>query len=156
MDMIILPLITSLTFQNLLQPNPSLRSTGQRTPPYHQYLWRCLYVTKECHFTEEDCVTFVCLHRPSISLPSRVFPGNLKNLPFFSQFPCLQPHPPSSPRQYSVSLQEYAWLVIPFGKTRLPFFSILSEPSIHAFRGGPSTAHSTADLLPTPSSSCTI
>lgn len=64
------------------------------------------------------------------------------------------PHPPQG--KHSVSLQEYAWLVIPFGKTRLPFFSILSQPSIPAFRGGPSTAHSTADLLPTPSSFCTI
>lgn len=63
-------------------------------------------------------------------------------------------HPPQGKR--SVSFQEYASLVILSGKTRLLSFSILSEPSIHAFRGGPSTAHSMADLLPIPSSFCTI
>ena len=79
---------------------------------------------------EVDGVHFGCLYLLFISLPSRVFTGNLKKSFLVST-------PPTPPQgKYSVTFQEYAWLVISFGKTWLLFFSILSEPSIHAFRVG--------------------
>lgn len=49
---------------------------------------------------------------------------------FLSRCPRCQPPPvtPTPQGRQSVSLEEYAWLVIPSGETRLFYFSILSEP----------------------------
>lgn len=48
---------------------------------------------------------------------------------FLSHHPCLQPPPvtPTPQGRQSVSLEEYAWLVIPSGETRLFYFSVLFE-----------------------------
>ena len=96
-----------------------LCSTGQWVPPDHPYVFQCLYATKSHHFTRKDCVTFGCLYLPSISHPSRVFTGNLKNFSFFPKCQCLQPFPARqlfslSPRTCLASDSFWQNLITPF------------------------------------------